>query len=100
MTTMTMRSVRAIPVAVLLMNVGCAQNAPTAPASTSSAVLASDDGEALTSSSYAVTLMPDLTASPSNLSVKSGYKVLFTNNSGRPVSLQSYNCSQFNYMDL
>jgi hypothetical protein len=90
---------RAIVLAAFLINVGCAQNSPTAPASSASAV-ASDDGGALTSSSYTVTLQPDMTASPSSLSVASGYKVLFVNNSGRGVALHSYNCSQFTYMSL
>jgi hypothetical protein len=90
---------RAIVLVAFLINVGCAQNSPTAPASSASAV-ASDDGGALTSSSYTVTLQPDLTASPSSLSVASGYKVLFVNNSGRGVALHSYNCSQFTYMSL
>jgi hypothetical protein len=91
--------VPAIALSVFLMSVGCARNSPTAPA-TSSAVLPSGDGEALTSSSYTVTLQPDLTASPSSLSVTSGSKVLFVNNSGRGVALHSYNCSQFTYMSL
>jgi hypothetical protein len=100
MTTMTARSVvRAIALAVLLINVGCARSSPTAPAS-SSAAIASDEGVALTSSSYTVTLWPDLTASPSSLSVVSGYQVLVANKSGRNVSLRSYNCSEFNYMAL
>ena len=95
----TLYGFRAIVLVAFLINVGCAQNSPTGPASSASAV-ASDDGGALTSSSYTVTLQPDLTASPSSLSVASGYKVLFVNNSGRGVALHSYNCSQFTYMSL
>jgi len=101
MTTMTARhGFRAIALSVLLMTAGCGQHSPTAPSATASAAIASADGESLTSSSYTVTLRPDLTASPSSLSVPSGYRVLFVNNSGRGVALHSYNCSQFTYMSL
>jgi hypothetical protein len=101
MTTMMVRSgIRAIALSMFVMNAGCGEHSPTAPAATASAAIASADGGALTSSSYTVTLRPDLTASPSSLSVPSGYKVLFVNNSGRGVALHSYNCSQFTYMSL
>lgn len=90
----------AIGLAALLVNAGCAQSSPTAPASLGSAASVSEDGAALTSSSYVVTLMPDLTASPSSLSVASGYKVLFVNQSGRSVVVHSYNCSEFTYMSV
>ena len=99
MTTKTARYVvRAIALAAFLVNVGCAQSSPTAPAASSAALVS--DGADLTSSSYRVTLLPDLTASPSSLSVASGYKVLFINNSGRGVALHSYNCTEFTYMSL
>jgi hypothetical protein len=99
---MTMKTakyvVRAIALSSVLVNVGCAQSSPTAPTA-SPAALASD-GADLTSSSYRITLLPDLTASPASLSVASGYKVLFVNNSGRGVALHSYNCTEFTYMSL
>ena len=99
MTTKTARYVvRAIALAALLVNVGCEQRSPTAPEASSAALVS--DGADLTSSSYRVTLLPDLTASPSSLSVASGYKVLFVNNSGRGVALHSYNCTEFTYMSL
>jgi len=105
MTTMTARhGFRAIALSVLLViagcGVGCGQHSPTAPGATAPAALAAADGESLTSSSYTVTLLADLTASPPSLSVPSGYRVLFVNNSGRSVALHSYNCSQFSYMSL
>ena len=99
MTTKTARYVvRGIALAVILIGVGCARSSPTAPTEPSAAL--APDGADLTSSSYRVTLQPDLTASPSNLSVASGYKVLFVNNSGRGVELHSYNCTEFTYMSL
>ena len=99
MTTKTARYlVRAIALAALLIGVGCAGSSPTAPAASSAAI--APDGADLTSSSYRVTLLPDLTASPSSLSVASGYNVLFVNNSGRGVALHSYTCTEFTFMSL
>ena len=91
---------RAVALAVVLIAGGCGRQAPTAPESPNATAVASEDGAALTSPAYSVTLQSNLTATPATLSVASGYKVLFVNNSGRAVSLHSYNCSQFNYMDL
>jgi hypothetical protein len=79
---------------------GCARNSPTAPATSEAVTLSGEDGGSLTSSAYRVTLNADNTATPSSLAVASGYKVLFVNNSGRGVSLHSYNCSEFTYMDM
>ena len=90
----------AIALGVLLITAGCARNSPTAPATSDAAALSSDDGGALTSSAYAVTLNSNNIATPSTLVVAPGYKVLFTNNSGHPVALHSYNCSEFTYMSL
>ena len=99
MTTKTARYiVKAIVLAALLTDVACARSSPTAPAASSAAI--ASDGTDLTSASFRVTLLPDLTASPSSLSVASGYKVLFVNNSGRGVALHSYNCTEFTYMSL
>ena len=92
--------VPALALGVLMIVGGCARNAPTAPSTSASVVLSSEDGGALTSSAYAVTLNSNNTATPSTLAVAAGYKVLFTNNSGRPVALHSYNCSEFSYMSL
>jgi hypothetical protein len=89
-----------IALGVLLMAGGCGRNSPTAPATSEAAALSGDDGGSLTSSAYSVTLNPNNSATPSSLAVASGYKVLFVNNSGRPVALHSYNCSEFSYMSL
>lgn len=90
----------AVALAGTLVIGGCARNSPTAPEQPAAAAAASDDGAALTSSAYTVSLNPDRTASPATLAVASGYSVLFVNNSGVPVALHSYNCSQFTYMSL
>jgi hypothetical protein len=46
-----------------------------------------------------ITLLTDLTASPSPVTVQAGSTVLVTNQSGRYVLLQS-NCSEFSTMGL
>jgi ABC-type Fe3+-hydroxamate transport system substrate-binding protein len=91
---------RAVALAVTLVAGGCARNSPTAPEQPAATAVAPDDGAALTSSAYTVALNPDRTASPATLAVASGYSVLFVNNSGVPVALHSYNCSEFTYMSL
>jgi plastocyanin len=46
-------------------------------------------------SSPTVTMLPDLTVTPSRVSVKTGYRVKFVNKSGRYAQIHSYNCSEF-----
>ena len=95
--TMTMRSwLSLIGVGMLVLTAACARDMPVGPSELNGEV----SGTALTSSEYVVTLTPDLTASPASLSVMAGYKVLFVNNSGQPVAVHSYNCSEFIYMSI
>jgi ribosomal protein L24E len=51
-------------------------------------------------SEVVVTLQPDGTAAPSQVSVASGYTILMVNNSSKYVLIQSSNCSQFSSMGL
>jgi hypothetical protein len=53
-----------------------------------------------TSEEPVVTLMPDLTASPSQVTVRAGYEIIMVNNSGRYRTIRSYNCSEFNMMNV
>lgn len=46
-----------------------------------------------------ITMQPDLTVSPSYVTVKVGYRVKFVNNSTRYAQFRSYNCSEFQMVD-
>jgi hypothetical protein len=85
----------------LMISVGCSQ-APTAPSSlaieSSSAALGATSET--TYSQPVVTLLPDLTVSPSQVTVRAGYRVRMVNNSGRAARIHSYNCSEFTLMAL
>jgi len=85
-----------IGVGMLTLTVGCAREMPVGPSELNGEV----SGTALVSSEYVVTLAPDNTASPASLSVMAGYSVLFVNNSGRPIAVHSYNCSEFIYTSI
>ena len=93
-----------LAIGVVTLSVGCSEGtAPVAPSSLATVAVDSiPESTALTTSPYpTVMLQPDLTASPSSVTVPVGYKVRFVNNSGDYVMLQSYNCSsQFSTMGL
>jgi len=88
----------ALCVAVALATAACEQMTPTGP-SASRPSLASDDSTSLVFS-QGVTLNADNTATPSSMSVPAGYKVTFSNQSGRMLLLHSTDCWEFNYMSF
>jgi hypothetical protein len=93
---------RLMGIAVLSFNVACSEGVPTAPSSSVMNDL-QPNPESLTSTTYSVpvvTLMSDLTASPSQVTVRAGYPIKMVNNSGRYRTIHSYNCSEFNMMNL
>lgn len=97
---MTMKNLFVVlGVIVLLFGVACTELAPASP---TISVSGTTVGRA-TSTTYespVVTLEPDLTANPSQVSVSEGNTIKMVNNSGRYVTIHSYNCSEFNMMNL
>ena len=90
---------RVVGFSALMLTIGCSGTAPFAPTQVATdlggpAALAT----ASTAGTPSVTLMPDLTANPSRVTVAAGSRVLFTNKSGRSTRLHSYNCSEFSLM--
>jgi hypothetical protein len=90
-----------IGVALLIGCVGCSgTTTPIAPSSSQIEIgSASGPMVAATSSELTVTLQPDLTASPSTITVPFRSKLTFVNNSARYVKLRA-NCSEFITMGL
>jgi len=88
----------AIGFGALLLSVGCAQGSVSAPTEfVSNSTVA---GATSSTSPYPViTLQPDLTASPSLVSVHAGDPVLIVNNSAQYVRMRS-NCSEFSIVGL
>lgn len=86
------------------VSIGCGET-PTQPSAvTLDALVKAEDSQASTVSvtsitSPSVTMLPDLTVTPLRVSVKTGYRVRFVNNSGRYVQIHSYNCSEFQMVD-
>src|SRR6266571_1676570 len=107
---MTRASLCAIGIAMLMFAGACSQTTPGAPTSAAPEVSAVVSGEASEATSGArmgtmavsptVTLQPDLTANPSWVTVAAGTRVKFVNNSGRFITIHSYNCYQFQGLDL
>lgn len=88
-----------IGVGMLTLTIGCSRQTPLAPGDVGSAI--SDAPAALTTTGTpVVTLMPDLTASPSLVTVAAGYRVKMVNSSGRYAKVHSYNCTEFNMVNL
>ncbi len=97
--TMTMKTwLSMIGVGMLTLTVGCARETPLAPEDAGGAI--SDTRLELTTSTPVVTLLPDLTASPSQVTVAAGYRVKMVNSSGRYAVVHSYNCTEFNMVNL
>jgi hypothetical protein len=71
----------------------CAKETPTAPSFVSDDVSGARTADV--TSEPTVTLLSDLTASPSEVAVQAGGTLLVTNQSGRAVLLRSFNCSEF-----
>jgi hypothetical protein len=91
----------AVGVGLLTFTLGCSEGAPGAPTS----LARSDFGDstavlAATIAPGSVTFQPDLTASPSSITVPADSKLLMINRSGRYVVLQSYKCSEFRSIAL
>jgi hypothetical protein len=89
-------------VGLLMSSVGCSEIALTAPSNSTVTVLDSGLGStASIADSYpVVTLLPDLTTDPSQVTVPAGYRVKMVNNSGRYAKMHSYNCSEFSMVNL
>ena len=80
---------------------GCSGAAPLAPTRVATELGGSTAlATASTIGTPSVTMQPDLTASPSRITIAAGSRVLFTNRSGRSTRLHSYNCSEFSLMAL
>jgi hypothetical protein len=98
--TMMMKSwLSMIGVGLLTLTIGCAHETPLAPDDVGGGV-SNTRLELTTTSTPVVTLMPDLTASPSRVTVAAGYTVKMVNNSGRYAVVHSYNCSEFSGVNL
>ena len=76
---------------MIVWTVGCAREMPTAPSVVSDSISGARTAEVTASSTPVVTLEPDLTASPAQVSVAAGNTVLVANQSARPVLMRSYN---------
>jgi hypothetical protein len=89
-----------VGVALVIVAAGC--SSPTAPTSARPDAYVSAPAEMSLESGTVpvVTLLPDLTVSPAEVSVASGSRVRMVNNSGRSVWMHSYNCSEFQMMAL
>lgn len=81
---------------VLMLSGGCAS--PTAP--TAAAYVPPPAELSLATGYPVVTLLPDLTANPAEVTVTSGSRVKMVNKSGRATWIHSYNCSEFQMMGL
>jgi len=95
----------AVAVAVLMWASACGKNAPTAPSDNPSgrsevSVTAPAETIGTMAVSPVVTLQPDLTADPASITVPEWTAVLFVNNSGRYVTVHSYNCSEFSLLRM
>jgi len=84
---------------VLVLSVGCTQRSATVP---TELVSNATEGAATssTTTSAVVTLQPDKTANPSNVTVPESTKVMFVNQSGADVTIQSYNCTEFSLLRI
>ncbi len=96
--TMKSFSLGAIAFGVMIWTGACAKETPTAPSIVSGDVSGARTADL--TSTPTVTLLPDLTASPAQVTVAVGDTVLFANQSGRALLLRSYNCSEFSTMWL
>jgi hypothetical protein len=98
---MTMKSwLGVIGVGMLTLNIGCARETPLSPSEVNDAVSGTQASELTTTSPAVVTLLPDLTVDPPQVTVREGYKVMVVNKSGRYAVIRSANCSEFNMMNL
>jgi len=99
--TMKSFSLGAIAFGVMIWTGACAKETPIAPSSNPvgpselSATSSAATMGTMATTSAVVTLQPDLTATPASVTVPAWTKVSFVNNSGRFVTLFSYNCSEF-----
>jgi hypothetical protein len=85
----------------LVFTLACSEGAPLAPSQLNADLrVPAAQTTVATTATQGVTLLSDLTASPSSITVAAGSRVLFTNTSGRSTRLHSYNCSEFSLMAL
>jgi hypothetical protein len=90
-----------VGVGLLTLNIGCARETPLAPSAVNDAVVTGTQGSELTTDDTpVVTLLPDLTVDPTLTTVAAGSKVMMVNKSGRYAKVHSYNCSEFNMVNL
>jgi hypothetical protein len=81
----------------------CANNAPTVPSDNPggrSEVSVTAPAATIGTTSAVVTLQPDLTADQPSVTVPEWDAVRFVNNSGRWASIQSYNCTEFDLLEI
>jgi hypothetical protein len=99
--TMTMKStLGVIGVGLLVLSVGCTERAGIAPTELASNTTVGGAETASADSEPTVTLRADLTADPASITVPAWDTVLFVNNSGRFVTIHSYNCSEFSLLRI
>ena len=85
---------------MIVWTVGCAQQTPSGPSVVSDSVSGARTVEATASSTPVVTLRPDLTANPAEVTVPVGGSVLFSNQTANYVLMRSSNCSEFQIVGL
>jgi hypothetical protein len=99
---MTMKDLCAMMgLTAVLVNVACSEvRSPLTPSNPPNTEISTATTASTTDAQPVVTLLSDLTASPSLVTVKAGYRVKMVNQSGRYARIHSYNCSEFNMMQL
>ena len=91
-----------VALGMLMVSIACGRetpNAPTAIGDNSSAITSGATMETM-GIGATVTLQPDLTAYPANVTVREWEAVKFVNQSGRFVTIRSYNCTEFNLLRI
>jgi len=91
-------SLGAIAFSVLIWTGACGKETPIAPSLVSGDVSGARTADV--ASAPTVTLLPDLTANPAEVTVSAGVSVLFSNQSGAYVLMRSSNCSEFQIVGL
>jgi plastocyanin len=104
MTTTTRSMVAVFWAGTLALTAGCAGGeTPLRPSSVSAAEVSVDASAPPTMSSTTtptITLQPDLTVSPAQVTVSAGQDVVMVNRSGRNATIRASNCSEFNMMNV
>ena len=85
---------------MIVWTVGCARELPSAPSVVSDDISGVRTAEAKATSAPVVTLQPDLTANPAEVTVPVGGSVLFSNQTAGYVLMRSSNCSEFSIVGL